>query len=485
MLKNLAWDRFFWALFWIITLYLLFVRLILEIIEPGMFFDGLIYSSMAMNMAEGVGDFWNPMQSLTKNSEFYDHPTLVMGLQALFFKVLGWESFLVEKVFSVVFLFLHLLTIFFFSKRIRAIFEIESKYFEPFVFFLWLMVPIVTWGAVNNLLEGPMSLIVTLIIWLQLETEQKQSWKKKLPFDVLAGLLLLLAFHAKGVTSLFPMAFPLFYQLAMKRKVCPLTLLRVGLIAVSFFLFFTVLKLYPPAGHFWQMYAENQIKRSVGTKFLDHLNLALIKIFVKQYRFLIASWVAAGIYSLIFKPRIKLGRLALLFFLVFFSATAPIILSQKQFDHYLIPGSLFLTLATALLLKDVLEDFIKRLQKFHSQAILKIGLAIFLMVPLLMVIDPPGSTNQALYQDVQKMRSHLRPRDIVLACRNLFHDWERHLNFNRYAQVSLVKDISKPTTYLVTFDGCHPDFWPQAEKLYERVELGALDQLTLWKRKVD
>src|SRR5690606_12591194 len=68
----------------------------------GMFMDGMLYSVVAHNQANGFGDFWFPRFSATGLAglkTFHEHPPLGFGLQALWFKVFGSADW-VERAYS-------------------------------------------------------------------------------------------------------------------------------------------------------------------------------------------------------------------------------------------------------------------------------------------------------------------------------------------------------------------------------------------------
>ena len=59
-----------------------------------MFFDGITFASIARNLAEGRGRFWEPSYTATIYPAFYEHPPLGFWLQSLWFRALGdhWLS---------------------------------------------------------------------------------------------------------------------------------------------------------------------------------------------------------------------------------------------------------------------------------------------------------------------------------------------------------------------------------------------------------
>ena len=57
--------------------------------QRGMFSDGLLYATIARNMAIGVGSLWAPSYTQTAWTEFYEHPPLGLALEAVAFHALG------------------------------------------------------------------------------------------------------------------------------------------------------------------------------------------------------------------------------------------------------------------------------------------------------------------------------------------------------------------------------------------------------------
>ena len=66
--------------------------------SDGMFIDGLDNATIARNLAEGKGSFWQLQQTDTLPT-FYDHPPLSFGILALFYKMCG-DSIYVERFYS-------------------------------------------------------------------------------------------------------------------------------------------------------------------------------------------------------------------------------------------------------------------------------------------------------------------------------------------------------------------------------------------------
>jgi len=64
----------------------------------GMFLDGLTYASIARNLAEGRGRFWEPSYTATIYPVFHEHPPLGFWLESLYFRAFG-DHWWVERLY--------------------------------------------------------------------------------------------------------------------------------------------------------------------------------------------------------------------------------------------------------------------------------------------------------------------------------------------------------------------------------------------------
>ena len=176
-----------------------------NLLTRGMFMDGLIYTSIASNMASGIGSFWHPTYTATVFPDFYEHPPLMMWLLSLWFRLFG-TSMLVAKAYSVAVL---LLTA---ALMVGVWKQLGFKLGLGWLPLLMLtLIPDVALAAHNNYLESTMTLFVLASVWLVLRG-------KKGGGHVLAGLMLAAAFLTKGPTGLFPLALPALLWLFGERK---------------------------------------------------------------------------------------------------------------------------------------------------------------------------------------------------------------------------------------------------------------------------
>lgn len=52
--------------------------LIPTLVQDGMFLDGITYSAISRNMANGIGSFWHPHYTETLYPHFNEHPPLYL-----------------------------------------------------------------------------------------------------------------------------------------------------------------------------------------------------------------------------------------------------------------------------------------------------------------------------------------------------------------------------------------------------------------------
>lgn len=178
------------------------------LVSEGMFVDGVTYASIARNMAEGQGSFWDPFYTQTLYPHFRQHPPLALGMEALLFKVLG-DHLYVEKLYSLlVSLLSGLMTVLIWKRTTNNV----RMAWLPMLFLV--TIPLVTWAVPNNMLENTMTVFVLLSVYLMLLSYQRnnKTWL------FLSALPLFLAFLTKGFTGLFPLVFPIIYCLFDKKR---------------------------------------------------------------------------------------------------------------------------------------------------------------------------------------------------------------------------------------------------------------------------
>src|ERR1022692_1748202 len=133
--------------YWLITISVLFILVVSQLIQDGMFSDGLLYVCVSKNLANGIGTFWHPYFGNTLKTPFHEQPPLYFGILAVFFKVFG-QSMYVERLFCLLTL---VITGFYISKIWKVLVGKDetnaSNSWLPVL--LWITVPVCFWTYTN------------------------------------------------------------------------------------------------------------------------------------------------------------------------------------------------------------------------------------------------------------------------------------------------------------------------------------------------
>lgn len=325
-----------------------------NLLTRGMFMDGLIYTSVASNMAEGVGSFWHPVYTATQFPDFYEHPPLMMWLLSLWFRLFG-SGMMVAKAYSVAVL---LLTA---ALMVGVWKQLGFKLGLGWLPLLMLtLIPDVALAAHNNYLESTMTVFVLASVWLVLHG-------KGVGWHVLAGVMLAAAFLTKGPTGLFPLALPallwLFGECKGFGQAAAGTLaMAAGLAAPMALLWLGV----PDAQEFLRKYFENQVIG--GSQVLVTERTYIVKTLFSHTAVVLVVALAAVLFGILRKSapwrptRDSWRRFGLMFALAL-CGTLPMMVSTKQRAFYLLTVFPFVALAVAALLEPLVRHYEKQLQR--------------------------------------------------------------------------------------------------------------------------
>ena len=325
-----------------------------NLLTRGMFMDGLIYTSVASNMAEGVGSFWHPVYTATQFPDFYEHPPLMMWMLSLWFRLFG-TGMMAAKAYSVAVL---LLTA---ALMVGVWKQLGFKLGLGWLPLLMLtLIPDVALAAHNNYLEGTMTLFVLASVWLVLRGEGV-GW------HLLAGLMLAAAFLTKGPTGLFPLALPALLWLFGERRgfgqaAAGTLAMAAGLAAPMALLWFCV----PDAQEFLRKYFDNQIVGGIQTQVTNRTYI--VKTLFSHTAVVLVVALAAVLFGILRKSapwrptRDSWRRFGLMFALAL-CGTLPMMVSTKQRAFYLLTVFPFVALAVAALLEPLVRYYEKQLQR--------------------------------------------------------------------------------------------------------------------------
>jgi 4-amino-4-deoxy-L-arabinose transferase-like glycosyltransferase len=409
----------------------LFVALTLpRMAQPGMFGDGLAYAVFSRNMSMGIGTFWAPTFTPTTDLEWFEHPPLALGLQALAFRVLG-DHLYVERLFSLLMLASTALLIVAIWRRLQG----PGYAWLPVLF--WLLPASVTWAAVNNMLENTQTVFTTAAVLLIVVGARAASNHGAGAYACIAGVGIAAAVLCKGPVGFFPLALPaLTWFLPHRPAGRRIVVMTAAMAAVVVFIA-AMLWAWEPAQRSLTAYIQTQLLPSLrGARDVNPNPFAAVRY--------LGLGVVAPMVVILALLRVLAGRVAQLPQPAWFrlagavAASVPITISPKIAGHYFVPSVPLFALGLA---SWTLPSVIAIAQKTGpaSRRVLVITAATLLVaaVAVPFVRGPVSLRNPRMVSSLKTI-SDVIPRDqIIGVCEQAADDWVLHAYLSRFFRVSL------------------------------------------------
>lgn len=442
-----------------------------RLIPEGMFFDGLVYSSVGRNMSEGTGSFWNPVF----DAPFRGHPPLAMWLQSLFFRFWG-DHFYTEKVYCFV---VWAFTVFMIIKIWKTVFkndEAKNAFWLPLL--LWYTIPTVLWGYANNVLENTMGvfdLIAVFLIFSSFEAD-----RRKYLYLGVSGICITLASLSKGFPGLFPLAVPLLGYMVLKKGKWSTTFRDTAILVLPGFIFYAVALLFPSSSDFIREYLNIQVISSLKGE-NDRVDSVLknFSIVLELFIQLSVPIVLSLTFFLINKKKkwVDLkgtGQSALFFILVGLSASLPVALSIKQRSFYLIPSMPYFCIGLAIWISPVV---VALMGKYRISAIatrrLLTSFAVIIVALIGYVSSRAGSIGREkeLIHDLKILQKTDLDLGKLGVCDEQINDYELQAYAQRYLKAKIT-DRHQSAVILIDRTKCPGfDYQVLAKPEYEKINL--------------
>jgi 4-amino-4-deoxy-L-arabinose transferase-like glycosyltransferase len=453
-----------------LTLVFIAAMFLPRLVPMGMFSDGVLYASMARNLAEGRGSWWTPYFSdgywtVVNMSAYYENPPMMLWIQSIFFRVFG-DHWWVEKLFSIVVLAFNCFMLY-------RIWKIPFSKQDIARTFGWLplmcfyLVPAVIWGSPNNLMDNCMLSFCLVAMYFILralfDEHQRYVWMAVAGFFVFMGML------TKGPVALYPVTAPALYFIIVKRKKWLSGIAGSSLVGgTGIMLFVCLLLMIPAALEFFRQYWEQRLSVAIAGGRADGLHSGWQRLYI--FRLLFRELSPLLVLTLVLWSIAKLkkwrvygsGRnmqLALFFFAVGCCATLPILASTRQAGMYLIPGISMFALAAGYFhlpfFMQVFSAMPERKERLAKK--LKWFAVLGLMTTMIYsgtLAGKPGREHDLLH-DIRKIQLLIPAGAEMAVCDGIIGNFVLHTYLQRYHYLSLTTDTSKACLYGMT-SKCDP-----------------------------
>ncbi|BBH53564.1 ArnT family glycosyltransferase [Fluviispira sanaruensis] len=331
----------------------LFAVVFPKLLGHGMFIDGVLYATIARNLSQNIGTFWEPYFTKTIFPSFSEHPPLGLYIQSILFSIFG-DSRWVEKGYTLALAILQLLLI---SRIWKNISNKKDLSWAPA--FIFVITPIVFWAMANNILENILIVFLMIGTLFIIRGCRAQKNYEAIFYGFISAIFLLLGFLSKGVFALYLLVFPFFcfYFLDKANKskaiICQISLLFSTIILSLPFIFYT------KSFAFFKLYFENQVyKGLVGDREISDPHFEILRALLEQ----IVLPVSLCLIIVLFIRNLKLfnfNRTTILYLLMALSSSLPLVISSKNHAAYLMISLPFYALLIASL-------FLNYLSRFHD-----------------------------------------------------------------------------------------------------------------------
>jgi 4-amino-4-deoxy-L-arabinose transferase-like glycosyltransferase len=445
-----------------------------DIFSNGMFLDGVIYSTVSKNLADGLGTFWNPYFSSTW-SDFHEHPPLAFGIQSVFYALLG-ESRYVDKIYS-------LFTIAIAGFVIMRIWKTMGYRHGWLPLFIWIITPTVFWASYNNVLENTMTVFTSLSVLFYLINQDS----KKYIFIILSGFMLALGFLTKGFVAFFPWTFPFLLWLILKQKSCSkMAIDSAGLIFFTIAPLILISLVSASARVDLHKYIDNQvidsIRHAVTVKsrfdIVERLLFELVPAAVLSSFLLIRAYIRKT-PSILPKANIKK---ALVFVILGLTGVLPIMISMKQSGFYIIPAYPFFAIGAGILVYPSIDYlFLKINYESKWFFIFKwTGYLLFFSgIVLSVYFSDRFSRDSVKIKDIYALIPEIPKGSIININPEMDSDFSLHAYFGRFENISLDPDLKNKRDFLLIKNEFYSD---TLRTNYEIIKVGTVDYKLLRKK---
>jgi 4-amino-4-deoxy-L-arabinose transferase-like glycosyltransferase len=445
-------------------------------LSEGMFMDGTIYSTMARNMAIGLGSFWKPHFSDTMFQAFTEHPPLAFGLESILFRIFG-DSRFVEKFYS---LLTTVTTAVLMVLIWKQVFKKSKTAWLPL--FFWITMETVQWASVNNMLENTIIVFICLSVLFYLKSQKSA----RIVFLILSGVMLSCGFLTKGFVTFTPFALPFFIWVFIRGNKFFSMVLDTLIIVISSVVPLILLYLFTGAHEFLPKYIEFAIyKISEGdTIYSRYYILKRLVMETLPSVIIILILIFYNWKSKISERNISSDiRQALVFFSLGMSGVLPILLTMDQSAYFLLTSFPFFAISFGFVINPLVETWMERIninstgyRAFKIFGIVSLSAGIILSV----YFRNDYNREKVKLQDIKLILGQLRENSTISILPVMFTDWSLHTYYARYKNVSLDQDLKNEHEYLMIKSSFFSD---TINNRYERIDLKT-KEFDLYRRKI-
>ncbi|MBP5326671.1 MAG: phospholipid carrier-dependent glycosyltransferase [Bacteroidales bacterium] len=452
------------------SLYLIVVGVFMLLISGSFLSEGVSHAGMdnaivSQRMAEGFEDFWMPSLSSPGNPDRQNYLPLGYWLESKWYALFGDNSFMAEKVYSV-------MTYFILAALIIWIWTLigHSRRTGWLPLLCWITIPIVSWSATNNLLESTMTMFILLSVAFMIKgykalhilkarkTVAKGAGRyqmSRMAWVFLSAVMMELAFLVKGFSGLFPVFIPFLYWLMVRRERIIVPIVTTSLILIVWMTtIFVVIFVSPDIYSHLYNYLHHQMIGGVLHVRTVESRFYILYVLILQSIIPIVIMMALFVLRLKSRPfyrhlffwrnrgkltadQINRSKIGWFFFVLGLSGLLPIMIGLKQQEFYIVPTLPFFAIAMSCIMYDMIEDWLENMNKVAQYVLGGLAIVIFSSGLLLNISSiHKVNSNHVLISDMKIILPYLDKGETICVSHEVMESSEIAEFFYRYKQIN-------------------------------------------------
>jgi 4-amino-4-deoxy-L-arabinose transferase-like glycosyltransferase len=424
-----------------LTLYFLLTGY--KLLRLGIHGDGIEYASVARNLADGVGTFWEPYLDDLIHPVFHEHPPLVFWIQSIFFKIFGNGPHLEAFYGFFVGLTILLLTALFWQ-QIRRDFQFP-RVGNWWPMLLLVPIPIFTYMLQVNRIVNTWTVLALISTYLAYLSTVKT--RHTVLYSVLAGVGIYLGFIAKGPVAFFPLGVPVLAGFVLKAKFSKAITSTLITLATFAIILLATFHYFPNSIKFWKGFWQAQVvaslksERAAGRPHWHYLQRWISE--------MIVPFLVTGMFMLAAKVplrRLQFNRQALFLLLVALVSSLPFVISTRQHGRYIFHSYPFFVLSLAFVAESIatqIELILTNMRKIRLVA--GITTVVFFIVAITSMLYRRNyvARREPFYHDFYFQDIRLPERITISVCPGdmILGDW-LFADMQRFYRVSLTPEMN-------------------------------------------
>ncbi len=440
--------------FFLFTISVILGLILPVLIQDGMFMDGMLYTCVSKNLANGIGSFWFPVFSkygFGGLTTFHEHPPLVFAIQSVFFKILG-NGMYTERIYVLFTIAVTAYLIVCIWKYINK--DADEKKIGWWPLFLWIIIPVCFWAFSSNMHENTMGIFVLLSVLFYLRSIKED----KILFTFFSAIFIFLATFSKGIPGFFPIAMPFLYWITLKKinfkQAFFHTLILIGVPLLTY----SILICFPSVKESLSNYLIKRVIHRIGEdptveshfyiagriviELLPVIGFVILLIFAFRKKFIL---------------RREKKQTAVFFILLGLAGVLPLMLTMVQKGFYFIPSLPFFAIGFALIVSKPLSHW--ALMVVNSNAKKSITLVSVLLLCGVLVFSffniGKASRDAEMLNDVKEFGKVIPEFSSVSISEHRWNDWPLQCYLIRYHNISI--DPKHPDNQFRIIDKNAPD----------------------------